>query len=305
MSLLVLDHKSKNGKPEANDNDSDEESQKKGPSTYTPYKMNESLIKEILGPIAMHFQIAQAQLVNNPEKKPLDHNDIDLEEVNRDQKSLHALPLYRLWPSHNQFFCKGRCMRGPRGDRYHYMFTWIMIVGISVAYSVLVAPYLYIHIHPGLPFTTGYLFLSTIALLLWTTHTEPGIIPRKEVIEKIIREDSSQASNLQKFLVKRPKHKYCSTCNIYRPPRSSHCNDCGNCIEKFDHHCPFVNNCIGKRNYKFFISFLISLVLLGLFELSGFLILIFTNFNEGIDQDQIQSDNSISKTISPNFLYTN
>ncbi|CAG9321250.1 unnamed protein product [Blepharisma stoltei] len=52
---------------------------------------------------------------------------------------------------------------------------------------------------------------------------------------------------------------FCTICNCYVNPKSKHCSRCNRCVDNFDHHCKWLNNCIGKRNYKLFISLIISL----------------------------------------------
>lgn len=63
--------------------------------------------------------------------------------------------------------------------------------------------------------------------------------------------------------------KYCKSCNIWRPPRAHHCRVCDSCIETQDHHCVWLNNCVGRRNYRYFLTFVASGTLLGFFLLAA------------------------------------
>ena len=63
--------------------------------------------------------------------------------------------------------------------------------------------------------------------------------------------------------------KYCKTCNIWRPPRGHHCRICDNCIETQDHHCVWINNCVGRRNYRYFFTFVASTTVLSILLLGA------------------------------------
>jgi hypothetical protein len=130
-------------------------------------------------------------------------------------------------------------------------------------------------------------FLVSLMLLYGVSYTDPGIIPRREIILQL-----GQRETLKKMLgydvlgigdptgipvrdinERVPQHlreagyRWCRTCHIIRPPRSAHCPDCDNCVLKFDHHCPFLNNCIGQRNYFFFTGYITSIIVLSVTSL--------------------------------------
>ena len=106
--------------------------------------------------------------------------------------------------------------------------------------------------------------------------TDPGIIPQilpsyesTELTAIPISQKVKKISVIYKVysLNVKTHHlrvKFCNTCNIYRPPRTSHCSMCNACVERFDHHCPWVGMCIGKRNYKYYFSFVACLTVVTL-----------------------------------------
>ncbi|KAL1925134.1 uncharacterized protein VTP21DRAFT_17 [Calcarisporiella thermophila] len=142
-----------------------------------------------------------------------------------------------------------------------------------------VCPWLWHNISPAVPIVFAYLFLLAFASMLRTSFSDPGIIPRnldpKPPTDPagLAEEGFAQAyANVPLPKSVRIKDqivwlKYCETCKIYRPPRCSHCRQCDNCVENEDHHCIWLNNCVGRRNYRSFITFIVTASVMCLYVL--------------------------------------
>lgn len=180
-------------------------------------------------------------------------------------------------PGKNTFCCDGRVMMARQKGVFYL--TLFLIMGTCSLFFAFECPYLAVHLSPTIPVFAALLFLFVIAMLLRTSFSDPGVLPRALPEEATFIEMEIEAANGNVPAGQRPpprirnvqinnqivKLKYCYTCKIFRPPRASHCSICDNCVDRFDHHCPWVGNCVGKRNYRYFYMFTLSLSLLTIY----------------------------------------
>lgn len=175
---------------------------------------------------------------------------------------------WEVFAGRNRFWCDGRLMTAPHPGVF--LLTLALVCGTTALHFAVDCPYLAASVSPALPAAGAALFLLTLSALLRTALSDPGIIPRAAQAEAAALEPPDAARpppRAREVLVRgRPvKLKYCFTCKMFRPPRASHCSLCDNCVDRFDHHCPWVGNCVGKRNYRYFYTFIVSLSFLAVF----------------------------------------
>ncbi|KAB5517872.1 hypothetical protein PHYPO_G00172230 [Pangasianodon hypophthalmus] len=183
---------------------------------------------------------------------------------------------WEVFPGKNRFYCDGRIMVARQSGVLPLTMGLILVT--SGLFFVFDCPFLVKHLTGCIPVIGAVLFVFVVISLLQTSFTDPGILPRATPeeaadIEKQIDNPNGCTSSYRppprtkEVVINQQvvKLKYCFTCKIFRPPRTSHCSLCDNCVERFDHHCPWVGNCVGKRNYRFFYMFIVSLSFLTAF----------------------------------------
>ncbi|KAB8267991.1 DHHC palmitoyltransferase-domain-containing protein [Aspergillus minisclerotigenes] len=203
----------------------------------------------------------------------------------------------------NTIFCGGGRFQNSR-DKPVNVATGVLVVVPSALFFGFSAPWLWHNISPAIPILFAYLFYLCFSSFLHASVVDPGIIPRN--LHSMPPPDPSDdplaigPPTNDWVMVKLATSevaamdvpvKFCKTCNIWRPPRCYHCRVCDNCIETLDHHCVWLNNCVGRRNYRYFFTFVGSSTLLALFLIGASLahILVYRSregisFNDAIDQ---------------------
>ncbi|KAI0487648.1 palmitoyltransferase ERF2 [Xylaria cf. heliscus] len=220
-------------------------------------------------------------------------------------------------PGHNHEYFEGNtvfCLGGRLQNTRHRPInigTGFLIVLPAALFFGACAPYLWHHLSPAVPLLFAYIFLISISSFLRASTSDPGILPRN--LHQFPPPDENEdplrlapptndwtliKSAESSIAAMEVPTKFCKSCDIWRPPRAHHCRLCDNCVETQDHHCVWVNNCVGRRNYRYFFTFVTSTTIMGLYLIGACLAqLVIYSRLEGVSFGQATNHFRVALTL--------
>ncbi|KAF2219965.1 DHHC palmitoyltransferase-domain-containing protein [Elsinoe ampelina] len=183
---------------------------------------------------------------------------------------------YEYYNGNAVFLCQGRLLNA-RQKPLNALTGFLAILPTALFFAFS-ASYLWRVVSPAIPIIFGYIFYICISSYLHASFSDPGILPRNLHPHPRDQSDDDPLAvgpNLSDWTMVKAwptgpvdpsapptamevPVKYCKSCNIWRPPRAHHCRVCDACMETQDHHCVWLNNCVGRRNYRYFFTFVMS-----------------------------------------------
>ncbi|KFG80448.1 Palmitoyltransferase ERF2 [Metarhizium anisopliae] len=174
----------------------------------------------------------------------------------------------------NTVFCFGGRWQNTKHTPINIATGAFVVIPCALFYG-FEAPWLWHNISPAIPITFAYLTYICLSSFIHASVSDPGILPRNlHQFPPVADQDDPlrlgpptndwtlvKSADISAAAMEVPI-KHCRTCNIWRPPRAHHCRLCDNCVETHDHHCVWLNNCVGKRNYRYFFTFVTSATIL-------------------------------------------
>lgn len=129
-----------------------------------------------------------------------------------------------------------------------FFMSFVVCAGVWAVYPTIFSiSYLYGGFHSTITAILAFITFSSFCLAAFKPAGAPNTITwgSYPVVEKNSLENCT----------------FCTYCDKPKPPRAHHCRSCRMCVLDMDHHCPFIGNCVGAANHRYFISFLISVVI--------------------------------------------
>lgn len=118
------------------------------------------------------------------------------------------------------------------------------------------------------------IYLGFVLSYLAATILDPGVVNKDYYLENFM---------IDKMDIK--NYRICRKCKVIMDldKGCEHCPECDICIIGCDHHCPWTSKCVGKKNIKYFNTFIFMLIVHIFYMVFGLMSIPFASKNSNVN----------------------